>query len=176
MKKREELEVNYISLIDLLTGALGAFIVLFAVTPKNEYEAPQEETPTVQEMKKKAMKPGVRFQIGSLHFHGGTTKLYPNSVEKLAQLSEYLKMNGNIKLLIEGHTSLCGRCQNDDFNLQELSEGRAKRVYHELIKSGISPRRLKYKGYGKQRLIYKKPKDDYEGARNRRVEILVTST
>lgn len=162
-------------MVDLLTGALGAFIVLFVMSPRKTYEAPTIESEKIITQNQSG-KPGVRFKLSSIHFIGGSTELNPDSHQKLEQLSEYLKQKKNMKLMIEGHVNTCGsvkRRKEKDSYWQELSEGRAKRIYHYLINDGISPSRLHYRGLGGTKPINEHPQSMREEAENRRVEFLI---
>jgi len=171
MKKKFQLEISYISLVDLLSGALAGFIILFVIMPHNKYRSPSSTLETVQS---KNLKVGQRFKMESIHFYGSSTDLYPNSEKQLDRLVEWLKGNDK-KIMIEGHVNPCPKCTLSKSEAFKLSDGRAARIYSYLVKNGISPSRLKKKGYGKERPIHKRPKTAKQGAENRRVEFLVFS-
>ncbi|NCN42106.1 OmpA family protein [bacterium] len=71
-------------------------------------------------------------------------------------------------IAVFGHTDFRG---SDQMN-QELSEGRAKSVREELVKSGVAPKAISSLGMGETRPI-EEGKDAYSLQRNRRVEILI---
>ncbi len=71
----------------------------------------------------------------------------------------------NLKLEIQGHTDNIG---TREYN-QNLSERRARSVFTEIVKRGIDPGRLRYRGFGFSRP--KVPNDSEENrAKNRRTE------
>lgn len=171
MKKKFQLEVSYISILDLLSGALAGFIILFVVMPHHKYRSPSS---TLETVSSKNIKVGQRFKMENIHFFGGSTEFYPTSDKQLDKLVEWLK-GSQVKIMIEGHVSPCRKCKNNIINSQKLSEGRAGRIYSYLVQKGISSSRLKKKGYGIKRPVYKSPKNQKEYAYNRRVEFLVYS-
>lgn len=78
-------------------------------------------------------------------------------------LYEYMVVHPELKALIRGH--VC--CSN---NLA-LSKARAKMVYKDLIKKGISPERLTYDGFGNS-IPLQKEKDEASMQANRRVDVV----
>jgi outer membrane protein OmpA-like peptidoglycan-associated protein len=83
-------------------------------------------------------------------------------------LVEYLKKNPAYSIEIRGHTDSDG----DDASNMELSQQRAKAVALYLESNGISPDRIKYKGYGETMPIV--PNTSKENMlRNRRVEFVL---
>ncbi len=82
------------------------------------------------------------------------------------QLAEVLKLNGQDKFIIQGHTDAVG---SDDYN-KDLSVRRARAVAEYLAdKHGIARDRLEAQGLGKSSLLL--PADPNNG-RNRRVQVL----
>ena len=70
---------------------------------------------------------------------------------------------------ITGHTDNVG---SDRYNMK-LSAGRAKAVYDEMVKRGIDPKRMTWKGKGEREPI--DTNDTPEGRQeNRRVEFRIT--
>jgi outer membrane protein OmpA-like peptidoglycan-associated protein len=82
-------------------------------------------------------------------------------------LAEYLKLNPGVNILIEGHTDNTG---NAEYN-KELAGKRAKTVYELLIKSGVAPTRLQYRGYGAEKPMVEN-NSEKNRAMNRRTDIL----
>jgi len=87
-------------------------------------------------------------------------------------------MAENPTLEIEIHGHICCMAGPEDgldidTKTEDLSVNRARAIYEYLIKNGIEPQRLKYKGFGHSRpLIY--PEDTEERrTTNRRVEIKI---
>jgi len=68
---------------------------------------------------------------------------------EIVKLAEFLTLNLELRLEIQGHTDHVGP---DDANLL-LSDRRAKSVYDALIAQGIGNQRLTYKGYGETRPV-----------------------
>jgi outer membrane protein OmpA-like peptidoglycan-associated protein len=71
------------------------------------------------------------------------------SVQLLNKVYNTMKDNPSMQLLICGHTDSTG---SNDHNLQ-LSEQRAKNIAIYLQNKGITPNRIKYKGYGSSRPV-----------------------
>lgn len=95
--------------------------------------------------------------------------LLPESETELKILISFLENNANISIEIGGHTDNVGRTEYN----QILSENRAKAVYDYLLKNGITPERLSFKGYGESVAI--STNNEEEGrALNRRTEIKIT--
>lgn len=113
---------------------------------------------------------GKSMQIEEIEFHPGTSEFLPSAMPKLKRLKEFLALNSDIKVEIQGHVyspkeiSIMG---------QIMSEARAKRVYNYLVDNGIDKKRLTTVGYGNKKPIYPNPKFDYEEQMNRRVEIKI---
>ena len=100
-----------------------------------------------------------------INFDFDSAKIKPEFMKKIKEFADFLKKNKKYKAEIQGHTDSKG---SDEYNLK-LSLKRAKAVYEELIKLGISKDRLTYKGYGETMPIA--DNSTKEGrAKNRRVE------
>jgi len=79
-----------------------------------------------------------------------------------------LSINADVMVEIGGHTDNVG---TRAYNIT-LAENRARAVYQYLVEKGISPNRLKYKGYGFDHPV--ESNDTEEGkAKNRRTELKV---
>jgi outer membrane protein OmpA-like peptidoglycan-associated protein len=90
--------------------------------------------------------------------------LLPESYKELNKLFAFMQENDPVSIRIEGHTDNIG---SHEYNM-ELSLRRAEAVGNYLIKKGIDPERLTWKGYGKTRPVSLNKTD--EGRRlNRRV-------
>jgi outer membrane protein OmpA-like peptidoglycan-associated protein len=105
----------------------------------------------------------------SFHFNFAynSDKLPENDMSTVKHLAEYLKLNPGVNILIEGHTDNTG---NAEYN-KELAGKRAKTVYELLIKSGVAPTRLQYKGYGAEKPMVEN-NSEKNRAMNRRTDIL----
>lgn len=100
---------------------------------------------------------------------GRTSVANPDTNPDLNYLLEALNKDSDLKIEIGGHTDRSG---NEAKN-RILSEKRAKFVYDYLIKRGISPTQLTYKGYGSS---YPAFSNKYKSGRssNRRIEVKIT--
>ena len=101
-----------------------------------------------------------------LQFRVNTAILLSESVPVAKAIAEILNTQALIgHVVIEGHASEEGR---HDFNY-ELSRNRSRTIFEELVKSGVHPDRLSYRGMGEVDPLV--PGDDEEAlATNRRVE------
>ncbi len=93
----------------------------------------------------KKLKKGETLAIPDLAFEANSYDIPAGCQAVLGELYDYLKENASIKIELGGHTN--NRC--DDEYCNKLSELRAKAIADELIKKGINPNRITYKGYGK---------------------------
>ncbi len=97
-----------------------------------------------------------------------TTLTNPDGNEDLQNIIKALQKSPDLKLEIGGHTDRSG---NEATN-RILSKNRAKYVYDYLIRKGISPSNLVYKGYGSSKPAYTNKTKDGRSA-NRRIEVRV---
>lgn len=111
---------------------------------------------------------GAVAQVNNIYFVADAAYLQIPSYVELDKVALFLNQNKNLKVEIGGHTN--GLC--DEAFCQKLSENRAKTCVDYLIKKGIAPNRLTYKGYGKTKLL--KP-NDLGNSLNQRVEIKIIS-
>ncbi|MBU7577948.1 MAG: OmpA family protein, partial [Flavihumibacter sp.] len=88
-------------------------------------------------------------------------------LDKLVQL---LKDNPTLRIQINGHTDAVGKASD---NLA-LSNARAQAVVDYLVKKGIQPARLSFKGFGATQPIADNNTEEGR-AKNRRTEVKVTS-
>jgi outer membrane protein OmpA-like peptidoglycan-associated protein len=143
------------------------------VVPESEVPEEVVEEPVVpkimEELDRKTVKKGQIIKIKNLYFPTDKSVLDTRSHIVLDEIFYFLKQNADINIEIGGHTN--GLCQ-DDF-CDELSERRAKVVAEYLVRKGISPSRLEYKGYGKRNTIAS-DRTAYGRQKNQRVEIKIT--
>jgi outer membrane protein OmpA-like peptidoglycan-associated protein len=111
---------------------------------------------------------GMVLTVGDVLFAPGRAEVGPGAQRSIDKLAEFLRTYSKRNVLIEGHTDNLG---NEDFNVR-LSQQRADAVRDLLIARGVSPQRIRTKGYGP-----KFPVVDNDSAagrqQNRRVEVLV---
>lgn len=104
----------------------------------------------------------------NIEFDFGKSTIKPESMTLIEQMASELKEHEAIKVKISGHTDDVG---TDEFNMN-LSLERAKSVKAELVKYGISPKRLTIEGLGESRPLV--ANDSEENRRkNRRTELTI---
>jgi outer membrane protein OmpA-like peptidoglycan-associated protein len=104
--------------------------------------------------------------ILNVEFIEGTAKMEDRSHEEIKKLYDYLAANPTIKALVRGHVC-CG-------NNMRISKSRAKAVYRELVKLGISKSRLEYVGMSNNDPLVFPEKTNADRQRNRRVDVKFT--
>jgi outer membrane protein OmpA-like peptidoglycan-associated protein len=90
------------------------------------------------------IKVGEKMELTNVFYEIDSWELKKESTIELSSLSALISDNKDIVIEIGGHTDSTG---SSEHNLV-LSEKRALSVVNYLISKGISPDRLKYKGYG----------------------------
>jgi len=113
---------------------------------------------------------GKSFTIEQIEFKPGTSEFYKNSEPRLRRLRDFMALNSDIKIEIQGHVF---SMEENSLSGQKLSEARALRVYNYLILNGISKTRMTTKGFGNTKPIFPNPKLSIEEQMNRRVEIKI---
>lgn len=113
---------------------------------------------------------GKTISIQSIEFIPGSSEIKESSLPDLRRLRDFLALNANVNIEIQGHVFADG---DNTFAAQRVSEARAKRVMKYLVDNGIDPKRMIAVGYGNTRPVYEKPRFFYEEQANRRVEIVV---
>ena len=108
------------------------------------------------------------LRLPNVQFYTNSDVLLPSSAKDLQQLAEYLTKNDSLNATISGHTDNVGA----DAANQTLSTNRAKSVYDYIIKQGIEPTRLVFKGYGKSQPIETNSTETGR-SKNRRTEIKI---
>lgn len=126
----------------------------------NEIRA-SEELSAIQKRIDNGELPKIRFDFDS-------SKLRADGFPGLDLIAEFLLSHPSIKIRITAHTSSEG---GEDYNLK-LSERRAKAVKGYLVKRGVPPPSIRFKGYGASQPV---ASNDTEGERekNRRVEFSI---
>lgn len=114
---------------------------------------------------------GKKILLEEIEFVPGTSEIMSSSEPKLKRLRDFLALNSDIEIEIQGHVHLDG--EHNTFGAQRMSEARAKRVMKYLIDNGIDKSRLTAVGFGNTQPIYEDPKFSYEEQANRRVEIMI---
>jgi len=113
------------------------------------------------------VKVGETIKLKNVNFYGGRHIPLPSSTPEFKKLFEIMVKYPNLKIEIQGHICcLADGSDGLDFDTRrhDLSTARAKFVYTYLIKHGIDPNRLEYKGYARQFPIYEE--EDTEWKKN----------
>lgn len=118
---------------------------------------------------------GLKGDVNELNFVGGQPVILPYHYSRLNDLIDFLKLNASISVHIGGHVNVPGKRKPLNSVDGKLAHRRALKVYGELIKNGINPARLSYKGYSNWFMKYPDPNNSIEQRRNRRVEVSITS-
>lgn len=118
----------------------------------------------------KRVSTGESITIEEIEFNAGTSEITDKSIPNLVRLKDFLVLNSDVKIEIQGHVFAVGK---NTFASQRVSEARAKRVMKYLIANGIDKDRLTSVGYGNTKPVFEKPLFSYEEQANRRVEILI---
>ena len=120
----------------------------------------------IQERKMVVEKPTI---LKNIFFESGSAVLREISLPEIKRLVGLLQKNPQFDIIIIGHTDSVGT-EEDNLN---LSTSRAKAVYDQLIKSGISVNRVTYVGKGENEPI--DTNETEEGRqKNRRTEFLLS--
>jgi outer membrane protein OmpA-like peptidoglycan-associated protein len=105
---------------------------------------------------------------GGVLFASSKDALLPTAQEKLGQVAEALKNQGEHKIVVEGHTD----SQGSESSNQALSERRAQAVVSYLVSRGVAAEQIRAQGFGLSRPIADN-KTQEGRANNRRVEIVI---
>ncbi len=109
----------------------------------------------------------ITFDSGLL-FDVGSFQLRPATRQNLEELAKVLNKYKDTEILVEGHTDDRG---TEEYNMT-LSNNRAKSVYNQLVRQGVSGSRFTVIGYGESAPIA--DNSTPEGRQlNRRVEIAI---
>jgi len=126
----------------------------------------------LQELDPNTVKKGQTIRIENLYFTANSSEIEEGSDDVLEEIYDFLKENRNILVEIGGHTNTIPSPSDCD----KLSTSRARQVALYLSRKGISPKRLKYRGYGKRKPIVANDKFDMSARKkNQRVEIKILS-
>lgn len=111
---------------------------------------------------------GKTIALDHVLFKRGTSQLLSSSNAQLDLIVEAMKEMPKVKILLKGHTDSRG----DAIKNVKLSEARVEMVKDYLIKAGISPYRLKGRGYGGNEPLVSNDTEENR-QKNRRVEFEV---
>lgn len=115
---------------------------------------------------------GQTISLNNVFFAPNSAKMLPSSYPEIDRVTQFLKDNPQIKIEIHGHTDN-GAAGTAESYLKQLSEERAKTIADAIIKRGIKPTQVRYKGFGSSKPIA--DNNTPEGRqKNRRVEFVIT--
>jgi outer membrane protein OmpA-like peptidoglycan-associated protein len=115
--------------------------------------------------------PGKHMDLEGLKFESNSKDFIPTSYVALRRLLEFMVLNKEVKVEIQGHVNAPG--QDLKGKVQKLSEQRAKTAYLYLVDNGINKERITYVGLGNTQMAYPTPKTPEEEEANRHVVILI---
>jgi outer membrane protein OmpA-like peptidoglycan-associated protein len=130
----------------------------------SEREAMKQDV-AVNELADKLTKDG--FVTLYVNFDTGKSTIKPESAKTLDDAAAALKLAGDLKVEVGGHTDNVGSPEAN----QKLSQERAKAVMAALVERGVTAGRLTAKGYGQAVPIADNRTEDGR-AKNRRVELV----
>jgi outer membrane protein OmpA-like peptidoglycan-associated protein len=114
---------------------------------------------------------GRKINLKNIQFYGNKATFLPQATPDLSALLEFMQLNENVKIEIEGHVNGPGQKNSQDY--QQLSEDRANAVKKYLIQNKIDSGRIQFIGYGNTQMLFPTPKSEAEMSANRRVEIKI---
>jgi outer membrane protein OmpA-like peptidoglycan-associated protein len=111
---------------------------------------------------------GQTYRLNNIHFDLDKSTFRPESYQEMDNLKSILDQYPGMVIQLNGHTD---SLNTEKYNL-DLSNRRAKAVFDYLVKKGISPKRLQWKGYGESVPLTENTTEEGR-AINRRVEFIV---
>lgn len=155
--------------VDIPLKDNGSYVVQVGTPGYMGYHDTLPKTlPEVFQIAMQPIKKNAVIILENLFFDTNKTTIKNASTASMEELYNALKNNPDMKIMIIGHTDNVG---TDAYN-QQLSEGRAKSVRNEMVKRGIAPERMQWKGMGESQPITTNTTDEGR-AKNRRVEIKI---
>lgn len=114
------------------------------------------------------LKKGLKCNIGSINFYGGSTDYIPAAAPSLLNLKRVMQKNSTLKIKIIGHTNGC------EPGVDVLSNNRATRIKKFLVDRGIDDKRIKTEGRGCKEMLFELPWATWDQQeQNRRIEVMV---
>jgi outer membrane protein OmpA-like peptidoglycan-associated protein len=114
------------------------------------------------------LRTGQNIRMEELFFEADSFRITPQSIPVLDEVYDFLSDNSEVVIEVGGHTNNIPETAFCDY----LSEERAKSVANYIVRKGIDPQRVFYKGYGKRDPIASNRTAEGR-ARNQRVEIKI---
>ncbi len=117
---------------------------------------------------------GGKMAVKDLYFVGNETNLLRESFPTLPKLLMFMRSSPDLHIEIAGHVNMPGEPQGPGTWSFDLANNRARTIYDFLVKFGISPERLTYRGYSNFEMVNPTAKTEQQMRANRRVEIRIT--
>jgi outer membrane protein OmpA-like peptidoglycan-associated protein len=118
-----------------------------------------------------------KYELANIYFIPDKAIVEPASFFAVDDAAKYLKKFPGCHFEIVGHVNNVLLPTEENLkaleSVQQLSEERAKTVYHLLVERGIPGQNMTHKGVGNTQMVYQAPKNDEEKRKNMRVEILI---
>jgi peptidoglycan-associated lipoprotein len=84
--------------------------------------------------------------VSDIYFEYDSHSVQPEDMAKIKEMSEWLKLNGTVRIIVEGH---CDERGTVEYNLA-LGQKRAEVVKNHLTKLGIDEKRVRAISFGKE--------------------------
>lgn len=135
---------------------------------------------TITDFSKEALdtvQAGQILRLRNINFFPGSHRFLSQAETPLRELLQAMKNNPTLHIEIQGH--IC--CQHDtggdghdyDSDDDRLSVNRARAVYDFLVRNGIEPQRMRYRGFAATVPLMYPERTETDRTLNRRVEIKV---
>jgi outer membrane protein OmpA-like peptidoglycan-associated protein len=111
---------------------------------------------------------GIVVNLPDVLFEFDSARLTSDARHTAREIADVVRQYSNRNIAVEGHTDSIG---TDSYNLR-LSENRAHAVANELIRNGVSKRRVSVHGFGERQPITSNLSEAGR-RRNRRVEVII---
>lgn len=119
---------------------------------------------------------GAKMRIPDLYFVGNQTNLLQTSLPTLPRLLQFMRSSPGLRIELAGHVNSPGPPQPPGTWQYKLSFDRAKIIHDYLIRFGIAPGRVRFRGYSNYEMIHPDAKTEKFRRENRRVEIRVLAS
>ena len=133
----------------------------------------EDKPPPDLDMTLRAATAGSKVTIEDLYFVGNKTDLLATSAPTLPRLLQFMRLNPGLHVELGGHVNNPAARQGPGTWSYNLAQARAKLIHDYLIKLGVAPHRVTYRGYSNWEMVVPKPRNEEERRVNRRVEIKV---
>ena len=166
--QREGLDDDEIDHLAYLAEQKAAIAQAQAIEQRSQKELQRSQKELMQQLRAKQTAQGLVVTLEDVLFEVNGADLQPGAQPQLLRLVEFLKLNPDRKVLIEGYTDSIG---SSEYNLQ-LSLLRAELAQSFLVGNGLPADRITAIGYGETRS--EAPNDSATGRQqNRRVEVVI---